>query len=145
MTTYAIQQEASLRDVGEAMGLSFERVRQIEKGALEKLRRALERVGLEADDIRAWLDSKARGANEPISHDTAPSYLRREERETLPEELVKERRARDERRIEREAEAMVREIRATAAAHRFIERVVCAMEEGGEVRVLDERAEREAA
>lgn len=40
---------------------------------------------------------------------------------------------------------MVREIRATAAAHRFIERVVCAMEEGGEVRVLEERAGREAA
>jgi hypothetical protein len=145
MKVYALQQEASLREVGEAMGLSFERVRQIEQEALRKLRVALERAGLEADDIRAWLDSKARGANEPISHDTAPSYLRREERETLPEELVKERRARDDRRIEREVDAMVREIRATAAAHRFIERVVCAMEEGGEVRVLEERAEREAA
>lgn len=140
MTTYAIRQEASLRDIGEAMGLSFERVRQIEKGALEKLRRALESLGLEADDIRSWLDSKARGANEPVSTDFATSYLRREERETMPEELVVERRARDDRRIEREVDAMVREIRATAQAHRFVERVVCGMEEGGHVSVLEERA-----
>lgn len=141
MTTYAIQQESSLRDIGEAMGLSFERVRQIEKGALEKLRRALTRGpnAFTDDDIRAWLDSKARGANEPVSTDFATSYLRREERETLPEELVKERRARDERRIEREVDAMVREIRATAQAHRFVERVCCGMEDGGEIRVLDDR------
>lgn len=37
MKVYALRQEASLREIGEALGLSFERVRQIEHEALRKL------------------------------------------------------------------------------------------------------------
>ena len=145
MKVYALQQEASLREVGEAMGLSFERVRQIEHEALRKLRVAFRRLGWTEDDVGAWLDGKAAHPDAP-SGDSASSYLERDNN-THDSRAYRWREEREHAdvRIEREAEAMVRDIRATAAAHRFIERVVCAMEEGGEVRVLEERAEREAA
>ena len=136
---YSTREGDGLRDIAEALGLSRERVRQIEVEALRKLRAEFERLGWTADEVGAWLDAKARGADEPVSGDTAPSYLRREERETLPEELVKERRARDERRLDREADAMAREIVEVARAHRFVERVVSGMEDGGEIRMLEER------
>lgn len=141
MKVYALQQEASLREVGEALGLSFERVRQIEREALRKLRVALEHAGLDANEVHAWLDGKASHPDAP-SGDSASAYTPRDgnSHESRAYRWREEREHADVR-IEADAEAMVRDIRATAQAHRFVERVVCAMEDGGEVRVLEERAE----
>jgi hypothetical protein len=47
-----------LEAIGEHLGLVRERVRQVEASALRKLRAALEREGIEARDIGAWLASR---------------------------------------------------------------------------------------
>lgn len=134
------REDDTLEAIGDALGLCRERVRQIERDAMRKLRAALEREGLTAQDVRAWLDSKASDPDAPASYDAATSYLRREERVSVPEEMDADRRARAAREHEREADAMVREIRETAAAHRLIERVCSGMEDGGHVSVLSEEA-----
>lgn len=58
-----------LDQIGEHLGLSRERVRQVEARALEQLRHALEAEGLDADEVGAWL-SRARVESDPDT--TAP-------------------------------------------------------------------------
>jgi hypothetical protein len=43
----------SYKEISEILGVSTQRVRQIEKRALEKLRKALVRQGITADDVKA--------------------------------------------------------------------------------------------
>lgn len=45
---------ATLKEIGDHFGVSRERVRQIQKDALLRLRRELERMGLTQDDIRSY-------------------------------------------------------------------------------------------
>jgi len=132
------QGEVTLEEIAIEMGISREGVRQIEERALAKLRTAFERMGLDEREVCAWLDSKAGDpdqstggsevytANTLCTHDSC--YYRWREPDVAAEE-----------RIEREAEAFARDIVETARAHRFVERVCCGMEDGGEVRVLDEQ------
>ena len=53
---------ATLDEVAEVLGLSRERVRQIEGRALLKVRLALERRGIDADLVREYLDGLKEGA-----------------------------------------------------------------------------------
>ena len=53
---------ATLDEVAEVLGLSRERVRQIEGRALLKVRLALERRGIDADHVREYLDGLKEGA-----------------------------------------------------------------------------------
>lgn len=50
------QYEMTLDEIGEVLHVSRERVRQIEKSALDKLRRECRRIGLDpADLVEDWL------------------------------------------------------------------------------------------
>lgn len=139
---YSTRDGDGLREIAEALGLSRERVRQIEVEALRKCRVAFRRLGWTADEVGAWLDSKARGpddipadamayvsTNASATHDSRAFRWREESREAR--EVTKA--------AQREADAMAREIVEVARAHRFVERVCCGMEDGGEIRVLEER------
>lgn len=57
--------EDSLEDIAALLGISRERVRQIENEALRKLRATLEREGLTADDVGAWLSRRSKGEEMP--------------------------------------------------------------------------------
>lgn len=57
--------ERPLRDVGSALGVSYERVRQWEAVALAKLRAKLGALGLTAAEVIAYLDTLAPGHVEP--------------------------------------------------------------------------------
>lgn len=123
----------TLRDIARQWGMSQEGVRRIEMSALAKLRRALTRGpnAITADDVLAWLDGKARGADDVIASESASSYTlhaAREEREPAALLCDRERRALDERRIAREVDAWAEDWIETARAHRMIERVVSGME-----------------
>ncbi len=59
----------SLREIGEAAGVSFEAVRQIETRALIRLRVRLEALGYTAADVLAYLDGLAPGRPEPAMGD----------------------------------------------------------------------------
>ncbi len=58
-----------LREIGEAAGVSFEAVRQIESRALIRLRVRLEALGYTAADVLAYLDGLAPGRPEPAMGD----------------------------------------------------------------------------
>ncbi len=59
----------SLREIGEAAGVSFEAVRMIETIALLRLRVRLEALGYTAADVLAYLDGLAPGRPEPAMGD----------------------------------------------------------------------------
>ena len=60
----------SYDQIAEILGVSTQRVRQIEKRALEKLRRALVKQGITADDAKA-IPSRGQTFELPEFHDRA--------------------------------------------------------------------------
>lgn len=118
-----------LVDIGLVMGLSSERVRQVSHVAAAKLARGLARLGVSESDVIGYLMSSGGEGTVP---DATSGRTRQSFRETPAPEVAGS-------DVEREADDFVTTIRETAAAHRFVESVVCGMENGGETRVLEER------
>jgi hypothetical protein len=117
--------------IGEQMGISKERVRQIEEAALAKLRRGLERLGVTADEVAEWLTSRT-------TYDPG-AYAETEHAHACTVDAVSARSRRQDERIAAQAPAWqtiradrailaLEEAAETARAHRMIERVVCGME-----------------
>ena len=63
--------DCTLQEVADELGVSRERVRQIEERALAKLRLGLERAGVDAADVVEWLSRARPGdmAGEPGGYD----------------------------------------------------------------------------
>lgn len=108
----------TLEDVGVLMHLTRARVQAIEAHAVAKVGAEMRRLGFDADEVGAWLSRRSKG--EQLLPDD------RRHRVTSRTERYEQREA--ERDWEAEADAMVRDIRETAAANRMVERVVCGME-----------------
>lgn len=124
--------------IGEHLGLSRESARLIAEAALRSLAPRLALAGIDAADFAGMLAARHGERHEPDHGGFGDQRAHaRERREALAWE-----------RIGTGAQSPVvlalceglDSIRETAAAHRFVERVVCGMEDGGEMRVLEERA-----
>lgn len=140
VTAYVERDGTPLAEIADELGLSRERVRQIEASALAKLRVALEAEGLTADDVHAWLDAKAGHPDHVSESRGRVGAGRRLSGAELAEMAAARVEAADDdepseaalylQRVEA-AIAGLDSIAERAAAHRMVERVVCGMEIAG--------------
>lgn len=73
----------TLEEVGLVMGLTRERVRQIELDALARVKAALTEIGLDEDDVASWLD-----ALQPHPGEAPPAQVQAERREVAAHQRI---------------------------------------------------------